>query len=141
MCGSPDPATGHVPAARIIAGCVPLNLFGGAGSITQAQLDYVNPRPLINTGTNEQRIAELVLSGPAGRSLGEDLRWVLGADYRREAGGLALDPLNAAGDFAGFGNTVSSMGRGRAVLTKRGSCSPKCRHLSCTIGHWPEISP
>jgi outer membrane receptor protein involved in Fe transport len=111
VCGLPDPATGRVPAARIIAGCVPLNLFGGAGSISQAQLDYVSPRPLINTGSNEQRTAQLVASGPGGRGLGGDLRWVLGADYRREAGGLALDPLNAAGDFLGFDNTVSSMGR------------------------------
>ena len=111
VCGLPDPATGRVPAARIIAGCVPLNLFGGAGSITQAQLDYVSPRPLLNSGSNEQRTAQLVLSGPGGRGLGGDLRWVLGADYRWEAGGLALDPLNAADDFVGFGNTVSSMGR------------------------------
>ena len=41
VCGSPDPATGRVPAARIIPDCVPLNLFGGAGSITEEQLAYV----------------------------------------------------------------------------------------------------
>ncbi len=41
---------------------------------------------MINRGTNEQRIAEFVLSGPGGRMLGRDLQWVLGADYRREAG-------------------------------------------------------
>ena len=35
VCGSPDPATGRVPAASIIPDCVPLNLFGGAGSITR----------------------------------------------------------------------------------------------------------
>ena len=34
VCGSPDPETGRVPAASIIPDCVPLNLFGGAGSIT-----------------------------------------------------------------------------------------------------------
>ena len=45
VCGSPDPATGRVPAARIIPGCVPLNLFGGAGSITEEQLAYVSPGP------------------------------------------------------------------------------------------------
>ena len=41
VCGSPDPATGRVPAASIIPDCVPLNLFGGAGSITEEQLAYV----------------------------------------------------------------------------------------------------
>ena len=93
VCGSPDPATGRVPAASTIPDCVPLNLFGGAGSITEEQLAYVIPGALINRGTNEQRLAEFVLSGPGGRMLGRDLQWVLGADYRREAGSLAPDPL------------------------------------------------
>ncbi len=30
VCGTPDPATGVVPPANIVAGCVPLNLFGGS---------------------------------------------------------------------------------------------------------------
>ena len=93
VCGSPDPVTGRVPAASIIPDCVPLNLFGGAGSITEEQLAYVIPRTMINRGTNEQWHAEFVLSGPGGRMLGRDLQWVLGADYGREAGSLALDPL------------------------------------------------
>ena len=111
VCGQPDPASGRVPAASIIPDCVPLNLFGGPGSITQEQLDYMSPRPMFNTGTNEQRMAELVLSGPGGQVLGRDLRWVLGADYRREAGNLALDPLHAL-EFEGFGTwaTTSQLG-------------------------------
>ena len=99
MCGSPDPATGRVPAASIIPDCVPLNLFGGAGSITEEQLAYVIPRTMINRGTNEQRFAEFVLSGPGGRMLGRDLQWVLGADYRREAGSLAPDSLHGPCDI------------------------------------------
>jgi iron complex outermembrane recepter protein len=95
VCGSPDPETGRVPAASIIPDCVPLDLFGGAGSITEEQLAYVNPRARINRGTNEQRLAEFVLSGPGGRMLDRDLQWVLGANYRREAGSLAPDPLHA----------------------------------------------
>jgi iron complex outermembrane recepter protein len=93
VCGSPDPETGRVPAASIIPDCVPLDLFGGAGSITEEQLAYVMPRPLIHRGTNEQRLAQLVLSGPGGRLAGRDVQWVLGADYRREAGSLTPDPL------------------------------------------------
>ena len=54
---------------------------------------------MINRGTNEQRFAEFVLSGPGGRMLGRDLQWVLGANYRREAGSLAPDPLHA--DYVG----------------------------------------
>jgi outer membrane receptor protein involved in Fe transport len=152
----PDPATGRVPAARIIAGCVPLNLFGGAGSISQDQLDYVRPRSLINTGSNEQRTAQLIVSGPGGRALGGDLGWVLGADYRREAGGLALDPLNVAGDFLdvpadfeGLGNTVGRAASGAyeakelfaelqaPLLHDR----PFARDLTLTVGaRWSDYS-
>ena len=99
VCGSPDPATGRVPAASIIPDCVPLNLFGETGSITDEQLAYVIPGTMINRGKNEQRYAELVLSGPGGRMLGRDLQWVLGAEYRREAGSLAPDPLRADNVF------------------------------------------
>jgi outer membrane receptor protein involved in Fe transport len=96
VCGSPDPAIGRVPAASIIHGCVPLNLFGAAGSITEEQLAYVIPGTMINRGTNEQRRAELVLGGPEGRILGRDVQWVLGAEYRREAGSQVPDPRQAA---------------------------------------------
>jgi len=108
VCGSPDPVTGRVPVASIIPNCVPLNLFGGAGSITEEQLAYLMPRPLINRGTNEQRLAKLVLSGPGGRIGGKDVRWVLGADYRREAGSLTPDPLHVL-EFNPWG-TDSEMG-------------------------------
>jgi outer membrane receptor protein involved in Fe transport len=93
VCGSPDPATGRVPAANIIPGCVPLDLFGGVGSITEEQLAYVMPRPLVDRGANEQQLAEIVLSGPGGNLLGRDMQWVLGAEYRRESGSLTQDPM------------------------------------------------
>jgi outer membrane receptor protein involved in Fe transport len=95
VCGSPDPATGRVPPGDIIPGCVPLNLFGGAGSITEEQLAYVFPGTMINRGTNDQRYAQFVLTGPGGRMQGGDVQWTLGADYRREAGSSKPDPLHA----------------------------------------------
>ena len=93
VCGPPDPAVGRVPAENIISGCVPLNLFGGAGSIAREQLDYMFPGPVVDSGMNEQRIAEAAVSGPAGHILGNQLQWVFGAEYRREAGSLIGDPL------------------------------------------------
>ncbi len=109
VCGSPDPATGRVPAASVIPDCVPLNLFGGAGSITEEQLAYVMPRALIHRGTNEQRLAQFVLSGPGGRLLGRDVQWALGADYRREAGSQAPDPQYGL-VFQSFGFTPEVSG-------------------------------
>ena len=109
VCGSPDPVTGLVPAVSIIPGCVPLNLFGGAGSITDEQLAYVIPGAQINRGTNEQQHAQFVLSGPGGRLLGRNLEWVLGADYRREAGSLAPDPHSRL-EFLHFRSTPDLSG-------------------------------
>ena len=94
-CGLRDPLTGHVPAANIIPGCVPLDIFDGAGSITQAQLDYMIPRAIVDSGTNEQRFAVASFTGHAGRLLGGNLLWAVGAEYRREAGDFIGDPLRS----------------------------------------------
>jgi iron complex outermembrane recepter protein len=97
VCGLRDPLTGFVPAANIIPGCVPLDIFDGAGSITQAQLDYVSPRPIVDSGTNEQSFAEASLRGRSGQMLGGDVRWAVGVEYRREGGNFVGDPLRALG--------------------------------------------
>jgi outer membrane receptor protein involved in Fe transport len=94
VCGRPDPATGRVPVASTLPGCVPVNLFGGPGTITLDQLDYVSAS-FVHAGSHEQQAAEWVMSGPWGRILDEDIQWVLGADYRREAGKLVFDPVRA----------------------------------------------
>ena len=41
-CGSPDPATGVVPQANIISGCVPLDLFDGPRGTSSQQLATSN---------------------------------------------------------------------------------------------------
>ena len=100
VCGPPDTTTGRVPADNIISGCVPLNLFGGAGSITQEQLDHVSA-PLVSSGTNGQRIAEAVVSGRWPRGNHSDVRWAAGAEYRRESGSRIGDALRSQGIASG----------------------------------------
>ncbi len=95
VCGVPDPATGRVAAADIVAGCVPLNLFGGVGSVTPEQLDYVSPRPSRLDGSNEQTFAQAVFGGPWGRTPAGEIRWILGAEFRRDSGSLKETPLSA----------------------------------------------
>lgn len=96
VCGAPDPDTGIVPADAVIAGCVPINLFGGAGTITQEQLDYM-AEPIRDTGYNTQRLASVGFEGPWGRTPAGEIRWALGGEFRRESGGYIYDPLRAGG--------------------------------------------
>jgi outer membrane receptor protein involved in Fe transport len=105
VCGPRDSATGRVRAADIVPGCVPLNLFGGAGSITREQREFLSPHALVHTGTNEQRTADLHFSGPRGSLFGQDVQWVLGAAYRRESGDFIQDPLVKAEIFNLVGAT------------------------------------
>jgi len=96
VCGVPDPQTGIVPASAVIAGCVPINLFGGAGSITQEQLDYMAD-PIRDTGHNTQRLANAGFEGPWGRTPAGEIRWALGAEYRYESGAYVYDEIRAGG--------------------------------------------
>ncbi len=99
VCGPRDPVTGLVLPASIVPGCVPLDVFGGAGTITPAQLEYLSPQTLLNRGRNNQRVTELSFRGQAGRLFGRSLDWALGAEYRRESGELRRDPLQNFGFF------------------------------------------
>ena len=81
---------------QIIAGCVPINLFGGAGSITQEQIDFMAVR-LRDPGNNEQTLANFTMDGNWGRSWAGDLRWAFGLEYRHEAGGYEYDLVRSGG--------------------------------------------
>jgi outer membrane receptor protein involved in Fe transport len=120
VCGKRDPATGLVPAGNVVAGCVPLNLFGGMGpdgkgTITPEQLDYVTD-PLTDEGYNEQQIYELVLRGDWGTVQGRPIRWATGVTYRVEAAGNELDPAKLSG--ATGGGTLTSLSGGRFTATE-----------------------
>lgn len=90
-CGTPDAP---------IAGCVPLNLFGGAGSITPAMLAYVGA-DLEDVGFNEQTVFGANLSGaPVSLPAGE-LGLALGLEYREESAADRPDPETIAGNTSG----------------------------------------
>jgi outer membrane receptor protein involved in Fe transport len=96
VCGARDPASGIVPAAKVVAGCVPLNLFGGAGTITREQIDYIDVT-LLDQGSGSNRLMDFSAEGPWGQLPAGPLRWALGAEYRHEGGSFHLDPLRRAG--------------------------------------------
>ena len=99
----PSDKDGHCldPAGVIIAGCVPLNLFGGPNSITQDQIAGLQYTGTLR-GTNQLTAVQLNTSGElfklyADRPLG----LALGYEYRIVAGENIPDPITVAGETTG----------------------------------------
>jgi iron complex outermembrane receptor protein len=112
VCGVPDPATGIVPMSAIIPGCVPLDLFGGAGpgghgTITPRQLAYIS-RTLRNSGANQHWVVDAQAIKSLTKLPAGDLSVAIGGQFRREQGELSVDPLTGRGVADGFSYTVPS---------------------------------
>ncbi|WP_267397069.1 MULTISPECIES: TonB-dependent receptor [unclassified Sphingomonas] len=84
------------PVANCTGDCVPFNIFGGEGSITQAMIDYVT---FVQRDRSEQSMvdATLNLSGNLFNLPGGPLGTAVGYEYRRNAGSFDPDPIVAAG--------------------------------------------
>jgi outer membrane receptor protein involved in Fe transport len=90
-CGTPDAP---------IDGCVPLNLFGGPGSITPEMLDYVGAA-LTDTGFNEQTVLNANLAGDGPSIPAGTVAWAAGVEWRQERAGDRPDPQTRAGNTTG----------------------------------------
>jgi len=92
------PRCGTVEAP--IEGCVPLDLFGGAGAITDEMLDY-----LTYTGTargfTQQQVIDVGINGPLFSLFERDIGLAIGYQHRDEEGGFQPDPLTEAGNTTG----------------------------------------
>lgn len=92
-CGAPG---------AVIDGCVPVNLFGGAGTISPAARDSLTYNGTAR-GYNQQVMitamtaGEIVKVGTAKVPMG----FAVGYEHRREAGASIQDPLTAKGDTTG----------------------------------------
>lgn len=95
VCGIPD-AGGIVPAASVIPGCVPVDLFGGVGSVSPQQIAYLG-QSLEDHGTNLEKIGSIDAQGPWGAISGRSIQWATGAEYRREEGSYTFDPSRGGG--------------------------------------------
>lgn len=87
------------PLAACTAPCVPFNLFGGPGSITQDQIDFVTFR---QQDSSEQELFDLsfnvsttLFELPAGA-----VGFAAGYEHREQSGQFNPDPIVAAGDSA-----------------------------------------
>jgi iron complex outermembrane receptor protein len=88
-CGTP---------ARPIAGCVPMNILGGAGSIDSDAANYVTYSGVANGYSQQQTILGQANGRIATLPNNGDISVAFGGDYRKEAGGTIPDPLTATGD-------------------------------------------
>ncbi|MBI5071172.1 MAG: TonB-dependent receptor [Deltaproteobacteria bacterium] len=96
---TPDPANpGQYLYTNPIAGCVPLNLFGGPGTITPDQMSALG-----YTGTTRQFLqmagVQLNVSGELFTLMADrPVALAAGYEYRRNYGANVPDPVAAAGD-------------------------------------------
>lgn len=85
-----------------IAGCVPLNLFGGAGSIAPEARDYLTFRGTAR-GYNQQVMLAATTAGELVKIPGahSPTGFAAGYEHRRESGAQIQDPLTSQGDATG----------------------------------------
>ena len=104
-CGTQGPLPGPGDD-DVIAGCLPVNLLGVAGSVTPEMLDYLGFQAT-SRGHNEETVMATRLGGRV-----FDTRWngymsaAVGADYRDVSGDFIPDAITASGDTSG--NPVSA---------------------------------
>ncbi|HMC92660.1 MAG TPA: TonB-dependent receptor plug domain-containing protein, partial [Allosphingosinicella sp.] len=84
------------PVAGCTAPCVPFNIFGGAGSITQPMIDYIT---FTQRDSSKQRVWDVSanLSGSLFDLPGGPLGIAIGAEHRDQSGRFDPDPTVAAG--------------------------------------------
>jgi len=90
-CGTPDAPVG---------GCVPLNLFGGPGSITPDMLGFV-ATDLDDSGFNEQTVFDFNITGDLFMAPAGPVAAATGFEWREERGVDRPDPQTRAGNTTG----------------------------------------
>ena len=91
QCGTPG---------NVISGCVPLNLFGGNGSITPAMLSFISV-PLQDTFEYKRIGYQANISGEVVELPAGVLGFAAGYEYRKESGFDLPDALTATGASSG----------------------------------------
>jgi outer membrane receptor protein involved in Fe transport len=90
-------------------GCVPVNLFGGDGSISANQIPYLTAAATTSQNTSLAQ-ARALLSGDVGASLpwaDEPIGFAVGAEYRKYTAQQFADELSqTAGELGGAGGAV-----------------------------------
>jgi len=98
--GTPECYGDITDATSLIAGCVPLNMFGGEGTVSQEMLDFVGVE-LVDTRVREQEIVGGSVTGSAFELPGGQLGWAAGFQYRADKFKYTPDSAKALGAATG----------------------------------------
>ncbi|MBN8430630.1 TonB-dependent receptor [Microbulbifer salipaludis] len=98
--GTPECYSDLSDANTLIPGCVPVDLFGGEGSLTQEMLDYVGTT-VVDTTTIEQDQFNASISGDLAQLPAGTLGAAFGYEYRREHLVYRPDSAKVAGEVTG----------------------------------------
>ncbi len=93
-------ALGDPAACAAIAGCVPLNVFGGAGTITPEMLAFIQP-VVRDESENSLTLASANLTGTLAQLPAGPLGFAAGYEYRKYEGAYRPDPITVAGEYNG----------------------------------------
>ena len=93
-------ALGDPDACAAIAGCTPLNLFGGPGTITPAMLAFIQP-VVRDESRNTLSLASANVTGDLFQLPAGAFSFAAGVEYRKYEGSYTPDPITVAGEYNG----------------------------------------
>lgn len=99
-------ALGDPAACAAIAGCVPLNLFGGPGTITPEMLAWISPI-VRDRSKNTLSLGSANITGELFDIWAGPLSFAAGAEWRRYKGEYHPDPITVAGEYNGVPSGVT----------------------------------
>ncbi|MBB6598223.1 TonB-dependent receptor [Luteimonas sp. MC1825] len=100
---------GNPAACAAISGCVPLNIFGGLGSITPAMLAFIQP-VVRDRSENSLTLASANVTGALFEMPAGPLAFAAGYEYRKYEGSYQPDPITVAGEYNGVPSGPTSGG-------------------------------
>jgi iron complex outermembrane recepter protein len=98
--GTPECYRNISDPTSLIAGCVPLNLFGGPNSVTPEMFNYINA-DLTDSQRTEMQQVEGSITGKAFELPGGDFSWALSGGYYRQEYTYSPDSLKSTFDVTG----------------------------------------
>ncbi|WP_101926088.1 MULTISPECIES: TonB-dependent receptor plug domain-containing protein [Luteimonas] len=93
-------ALGDPAVCATIAGCTPLNLFGGPGTITPEMLAFIQP-VVRDESRNTLSLASANITGDIAELWAGALSFAAGLEYRKYEGSYTPDPITIAGEYNG----------------------------------------